>query len=519
MAILDMSDVQQIIDQINRDDEESRRQSFRRRGRIYKDGGKDFLIEYLEQEFGAQALNEMRLAPINVLKSWVDRKSIIYARPAVRTVEGDSDKKLMDYYADRMALDVAMQKANRYYNLYSNCELYILPKARKDGLKDIQMRVMPPWLYSVSTNAMDPSEKDAVIYSSFLSKDQELERKEIQDVSVIQQDRGPMTSPPGEGIDSQQTTSHVSESSTPYIFWTDEQHFTSFGNQIFVDPNNPDGINPIGMMPSVTLRKDVDNEFWAMQGEDLVDMAIATQLMYTDQLTIAKQQGFSLLTIISSEQPKKLEVGLQKAVWLKQKEGEPTPSIGYVSANAPIAEYSALSDRVLEVSSASNLLPSTLFAGGASPDANSGLQEMIKQSATLMEIESQKPVLRDAELESWERIAAWHNLLHDKNELPQEARELGKFSEDFAPQISYQDMKPIESEEQRLNQTKLWMEMGMLSKVDALQKLKPELTEEQAASILEKVQEERVASAERFGLPMNSPSQQQPQSGEEDEDA
>ena len=58
--ILDISDVHKIIGDINLSDEEDRRQTFRRRGRIYKDGGKDFLIEYLEQEFGKEAWNEMR---------------------------------------------------------------------------------------------------------------------------------------------------------------------------------------------------------------------------------------------------------------------------------------------------------------------------------------------------------------------------------------------------------------------------------------------------------------------------
>lgn len=70
-----------IIGQITSSSEEDRRQSARERGRIYKDGGKDFLIERLTQEFGKNALDEMRLAPVNIMKSIVDRKSIIYARP------------------------------------------------------------------------------------------------------------------------------------------------------------------------------------------------------------------------------------------------------------------------------------------------------------------------------------------------------------------------------------------------------------------------------------------------------
>lgn len=501
--ILDTASVNQIIDEVTQTDEKDRRQSFRRRGRIYKDGGKDFLIEHLTKEFGVKALNEMRLAPINVLKSWVDRKSIIYSRPPVRKTESKTDQALMDAYVERTAFDMQMQKANRYFNLYSNCELYTLPKTNRDGTKEPMTRVMPPWLYSVSTEAIDPTEKDVIVYSSFADKDDSLERKEINKVSLIQESAGVRTGKPGQGIDAKQAS--MSGSAVPYIFWTDLQHFTVFNGAVILDEANPDGLNPIGLIPSVTLRKDVDNEFWAMQGEDQVDMAIATQLMFTDQLTIAKMQGFALLVITSKRKPDKMEVGLQKAIHMKVKDGEPTPTVSYLNANAPLTEYSDLAARVLEVSSQSNLLPPSTFGGSKGGDPNSGVQEMIRNSSTLMEIESQKPVLRDAELETWERYKRWHNLLHDKNELPKDLKALGKFSDDFAPVISYQDMKPVESEEQRLKQVQMLMDMGMLTRKKAMKKLNPEMSDEQIETEMKDIEEEKQARVKAFTASQPAP--------------
>ncbi len=509
-----MPNTQQIIGEITQSAEKDRRQTFRRRGRIYKDGGKDFLIEHITQEFGKDAVDEMRLAPVNALKSWVDRKSIIYARPAVRSTEVDTDQGLMDFYVDALGFDNVMAKANRYLNLYSNTELYTIPRP-KGEFRLPNVSVVPPFLYSVVTKPIDETEKSAIIFSSF-NGDSDLNRKQIQKVGNIQEEKSFKTQ--GDKVDSNEA---ALEDSDFYIFWTEESHFTTDSTGgVIVDEFNPEGVNPIGRIPSVTLRKDVDNEFWAMQGEDMVDMAMATQLGLTDLLSIAKMQGFSLLTVTSEERPQRLEMGLNKVIWLKQKIDQPAPSIDYVQASSPIAEYGGLLDRILEISSTSNLLPSNIFSGQGNGDSNSGVHEMMKTAATQMEIESQKPVLRDAELETWVLIKEWHNLLFDKNELPPEARELGKFTEGFNPQITYQDMKPVESEEQRITQVERLMDKGLISKRDAFKKLFPEFTDEQIEAKMQEIEEEKQANMDRFNqqvgaAPQSEDSEEEESDGEE----
>lgn len=490
MGILTASDVTRIIDEITQSAEKSRRQQFRRRGRIYRDGGKEFLIAHIEQEFGKQAVDEMRLAPVNALKSWVDRKSIVYARPPIRQAEGN-DQKLMDFYVDLMGLNVLMAKANRYLNLYSNAELYVIPKRKRDGTRCPYVNVMAPFLYSVSTKPSDHSAKDALIISDF-SDDDQLTRKEIVAVGSITEEKSVKAS--GDLVESNEAA--MSQQGN-YIFWTDEQHFTiTKDGMVLTDPLNPERVNPLGVIPSVTLRKEVDNEFWAMQGEDMVDMAIATQLALTDLLSIAKMQGFSVMVFTGPERPQNAEIGLTKSVWLQSREGQPTPTMQYVQASSPLDQYTALVDRTLEISSTTNLLPSSIFAGKG--NSTSGEHELMKSAATMMEIESQKPVMRDAELEVWMHVAAWHNLLHDSNELPPKARELGKFSDKFSPSIIYQDMKPIETEEQRIKQVQEMDALGVLSEMDKFKKLFPEMDEKQIRAKIAEIKKEKQAAVDAF---------------------
>ena len=491
---LTAGDVNQIIKEVTGSAEKDRRQTFRRRGRIYKDGGKDFLIAHIKEEFGDDAVKEMRLAPVNALKSWVDRKSVIYARPPIRSVKGDPDKKLMDFYVDVMGLDVIMAKSNRYFNLYSNTELYVIPKKWR-GFKLPWVNVVAPFLYSVETDRTDQTEKKVIIFSSFTEKDDDMPAKQVNRVGLIAEEKASKAT--DDKIESNEA--NVADDTT-FIFWTEEEHFTTDNEGVvLINPLNEEDENPIGRIPSVTLRKEVDNEYWAMQGEDMVDMAMATQLALTDLLSIAKMQGFSIIVFTGPERPQNIEIGLNKSVWLKTEADIPAPTMEYVQASSPLTEYTQLVDRMLEISSTTNLLPGTIFGGQS--NSTSGDHELMKSAATMMEIESHKPIMRDAELEVWVLIKEWHNLLFDKNELPPDARKLGKFSEEFTPNVSYQDMKPIETMEQRIKQVDDMDKLGVLSEKDKFQRLFPDMTDDDIKAKLKEIAEDKKARIAEFGFP------------------
>jgi hypothetical protein len=59
MAQINAAEVIRIIGEINQAGEKSRRQELRRRSRIYKDGGKEYLISYITKEFGRDAVNQV----------------------------------------------------------------------------------------------------------------------------------------------------------------------------------------------------------------------------------------------------------------------------------------------------------------------------------------------------------------------------------------------------------------------------------------------------------------------------
>lgn len=506
MFIFSEENINRIIEEVNGEAEKARRAMHERRHKIYLDGGKEYLLEQIEREFSREAVKEMRIAPVNLLKKIIKKKCTIYKESPFRNTELDSDQNLIDYYVEKMSLNEQMLKFDCYRELFSNTVNYIHPIPGGDLIS----RVTPPYLYTLTGSPVDPTKVTSISFNSF---DESGLITPLQDV-------------PGGGNFSRQTQletkegivdsleKDIDDGDRVFISWSESQHITfNEKGEILVQDESGDFSNPIDRMPIVLGRKETDVSVWAEQGEDLVDLAMAAQLALSDILTIAKHQGFSILNIISEEEPKNLTFGLNRAIWLKQTQDGPQPSIGYVQASSPISEYKDLVLDIIGLMLSTNDMSVNTIGGRAQTrNVTSGFQALIEMSDTLEAVELKKPMLKKAEKEMWDIISRWHNYLFDINELSEEARSYGKFSDDFNIEINYSDAKPIESEQERLESVQKLTDLGLITRRDALKKMNPNLTEDQIDVKMEEIEAEK---AERMGM-MRSVFQPKDQGSEED---
>jgi hypothetical protein len=489
MEFLTQDAIHDIIEEIKGDAEISRRAGAKKRHDIYLDGGKEFLLEQISREFSAEAVAEMRLAPINLLKKIVNKRSVVYKVPPVRKTELEPDQSLVDFYVSQLSLNEQMQKANRYFTLFSNCALYVRPSAGK-----LKLSIVPSYLYSIIPNPVDQTVVEAWVFSAFTEEGRVAPQADVPAASGVEgyrRERGIKQA--GDKVASNEKDD--GSGAGQFIWWTNHQHLTTNekGELLNVDPSQPvelQVVNPIEMAPVVNLAKDRDNEPWATQGEDAVDLSLAIMSGWTDLLTIAKHQGFSILTVVSAEEPKQLKIGVNKAVWLRQREGQPAPSISYVTGNSPLAEYKDLLQDLLALLLSSNDMPPNALGGKATKNFTSGFHALIEMSDTLEAVEQDKPALRNAEMQLWEVIKRWHNYLYDLNELDEEARSFGKFSDAFAVSINFRDIKPVESEQEVLATVKQLRDLGLITRRDALKKLHPDMTDEQLDAKLVEIDKE-----------------------------
>lgn len=489
MAMMTDEELKQIIKEINGQEENNRRVLMKRRHDIFKDGGRKFLIEQITREFGKEALDEMRLAPVNLLKKIIAKRSRVYKKPPTRKTTNPKDQVLVDYYVNALDLNVLMQKVNRYYNLFSNCTIYTRP-----GFGGLEAIVVPPYLYSLKANALNQSKIDAFVYSAFVRGDA------MTPVEGVPAASGQENFSLQKGFKSKGDLVSSNEINTDqeanqYLYWSDTEHFTldKDGNKIALNPNmGPEQwLNPIMRMPVVNVTKDRDNEAWATQGEDVIDLTMAIQLGWSDLLTISKHQGFSLLTVVSEEEPKKIAVGINRAVWLRAKPDGVTPSISYVQAQSPLDQYKNLLMDLLGLLLTTNEMdPNSIGGSGSTQNFTSGFHALIAMSDNLEAIESDKPTLMAAELDQWDVIQKWHNYLYDIGALDEDAKALGKFSEEFELQIIYADAKPLQSEQEQVALIKDLRAEGLITRADALKKLNPEMTDDQVLEKIKQIDEE-----------------------------
>jgi len=509
--------IDKILAEIKGQSEVTRRAEALKRHLVYKDGGKRFLLEQIRREFNEDAIDEMRLVPINLLKKIINKRSSLFRKPPVRRTDLDSDQALMDFYVDELDINQVMQKANRYFSLLCNGIIYVLP----DGKGSLKASVIPSYLYSIVPNRIDRCKIDTYVLNAFVEEHRLFASDDIPSATGRQGYSKNVGYTQGSS-DLVASNEHNSDQSRQCIFWSDKYHFTTNGdgNKILM-PDQESDEHGLGRKPIVNFAKDRDNEPWEVQGEDLIDLTMAIQSGWTDVMSIAKHQGFAILTVVSEEEPTKLVIGVNKAIWLKQNKDGPTPSIDYKSSSSNLDQYKDLLSELLALLLSTNdMNPSSIGGAMKSQSFSSGFHALIEMADTLEAREEDKPAMMATEKDLWDVIKTWHNRLYDVGMgdlgLSDEAYALGKFSDDFDPQITFSEVKPIESEQERIGVVQSLMGLRLMTRQDAMKKLYPDLTDDQIDQKLKDIDQEamdRMKSAQDMMGAMGSMPGQAPGAG------
>jgi hypothetical protein len=384
--------------------------------------------------------------------------------------------------------------------LNSNAALYLRPYKNGEDGNVIKGNVTPSYQYSQVGDPMDQCDIGAVVFSAFTQAGRvtpdagQMPATGVESYSQQQQFKS--------GSDLVSSNERDSRDSAPFlVFWTDEQHFTTDGNgSVLPQPDaSPEDQfkNPIGRLSVVLVARDRDNEVWAKQGEDMIDLTIAIQMGWTDVLTIAKHQGFSLLTVTSAEKPEKLNIGVNRAIWNKMGPDGKAASIGYVQANSPLEEYMGLLTELLGLLLSTNGVSVGSISGGKASPQNftSGFHALVAAADSIESVEADKPIMRKAECEAWELIAAWHNWMFDNQLLSEDARAMGKFSDKFKVNIVFAEVKPLESLDEVIARIEKLMGLNLITRSGALKMLNPTLDDKGIDKLLADIDQE---SADRM---------------------
>lgn len=492
----------QVLNSISSDENKNRKLEAKKRYDIFKDGTKKFVVEILKKELSEETFEEIkhRTSNISILRKIIDKKSMVYKNGAVREALDGEQKEAyqncLNFYIDDLNLNTKMKKINRYLELFKNCGYFIAPYTEVDYDNNeevsykLKSQIILPYMCDVIEDDDNPEVARVYIFSYFSQQQEIVKAAEVGQSGV----RGESTASVSASLVEQKNIySDKEEDNLFFIWWSNKYHFTTnIKGEIINGLQNEDLRNPINKLPIVSFAKDQDGEFWAKGGDDLVDGSILINQLLTDMYFIAKIQGQGIFYLIGPKLPKSLKVGPSDALILERKEGDPDTQVGFATSSPPLESHMKMIEQyVALLLSSNNLEPGTINGELSATSASSGIQEMIRMSENIDDIEDQREIYRDNEPEIFEIIRRWHNLYLDRNLLYKKNAELQTFPEgDFslkfpAPDRFVSDKEKLEIIEKRRS-------LMLDTVADGLIRDNPDLNVEQAENKILEILEEKL---------------------------
>ncbi len=481
-----------VIKEINGPENQARKAEHKKRQDLYKDKIKEYVIEQFRKEKLSPATVDLisnRATAVNILKKVINKLSRSYLGDVKRDFKEDAEKfSELDSLID---MSSKMRKADRLEKLHNNCLMGVIPKSVYELSDDVNrfvldIPVLAPYQYDVIEDAADREKARCVILS---------------DTYATTQSLGLDLSQGADGVD-QVIADHPDDHGKPkgpeYIFWTKTYHLTCDAEGKLIKSKSPlDLLNPIQMMPWVTVSEKQDGAYYAQGGNDLIDGTILVNTILTDMIAIANIQGWGQLVITGSNIPDTISGGPHKAIVIEQRSGDPAPSVSFQSANPPLDAWAQMVEQYVALLLTTNdLSPGQVSAKLDAASPASGVSLMIDRSEALDNVADRQKMFKLVERKLWSIAAAWQNLLFDANLLIDDFYALGQLP---MPSVSlkFHEARATLTEKERLENMKARHELGIVSIRDLIKTDNPDMTDEeveQKVLYLESKKMEKVAS-------------------------
>ena len=499
--LLDQNVRAQIIEDIEGVENKQRKNEAYKRYLCYKDQTYKYVISQLSKQFDQETVKEMSYAISNLgfTRKTIDKLARVYKYGVER--EADKFTEALQIASRECDADNGLKKANRYFKLFKNCLIWLVPKpvSFEEGSKqNIHAIPLPPYLYDAVELASNRERPGAIILSDF-----EPEASVQYDPNAATANRGHRAQimyKDGDGKDQLiadqpvDGKDHVDNERKVYVFWSDRYHFKcNKKGEMLTAPE--DMLNPIERLPFVNFAEDQDGQFWAIGGNDLVDGAILVNSMISNINHIAVTQGYGQLVMTGKNLPRNLKVGPNKAVLLPQEEGEPTPTLRFETASPPLDQLRSHVEMYVELLLTTNNLSTSGVASNLNGNQSfpSGIAMVIDRAESMEDVEDQRQIFIDNEPRIWHIYAQWHNLLKGRNELVPALQEISLPTEEFDVALKFGAPAAIESEREKLEVLQIKKDLGLISMVDMIKREWPGLTDEEAEEKLKEILAEKMA--------------------------
>jgi len=485
-----------VIKDIKSSGNQARKREALKRQDCYRDNTIKWVLKSL-RELGLrqETLDMMQnhAANISIVKKIIGKKARCYRGGVLRGTVDESTTNQIMAMASVLNVNSVMKKADAMSELHNNALVMLLPSKTPEGRVRQAATVLGPWQYDVIEDARNPEMPACVILSEWHDKNgtQSFNTDQIQaiDSTDVSEDKVIARGPHSSDLDDAET----------YIWWTGRYHFTTDSAGKVIAKYSPENlVNPIGMIPGVSIDKNQDGAYWGSGGEDLVDGAILVNLLCSDMNHIMYMQGWGLLVLSGPNIPDSYEIGTGKALVLKTNEGQTAPDAKILSTNPPIDSWLKVIEQyvamVLTTNDLSTSAVSMQLDGSTFP---SGIAMLIDKSESIGSIDDKRHTFAHGERRFWKIGAAWQNTYaNSTTPLDGEFAEIGPIKQDVEVNTRFQSEEQVVTEKEKLEIMKLRKEMGLATHLDIIKADNPSMTDEEAKAKMKQIIDELRLSAD-----------------------
>lgn len=380
--------------------------------------------EFTSKYFNSSTLNKIVVGNVNVTKRVIDRISLVYMTPPIRTY---TNEDIIDLFIDK---DLKMQRLERITNLLDGVLLKPCYRIDLNGNGSIEYDII--WDYEPIFDDSDPLTPVAFTYP-------------IAKKSTVLDDTPEM-----------------------YAYWDSENHFTYDNNgKMYTEEDNPDMINPYGRLPFVECFREGKPELDYMDTNpslDLIATNCSINVAETNKAANVMFQSFGYLFVNGAGIDKDtMTIGQDKINYLGVD--------GSISIVSPPNAIPALDESIKSSYKllAQNYHLPTSFVEGTTAESGVALR------------------LRNQELSDDRKsdVTRWREIEYKLFELEQliVAVELGKDAGKLED-VDYSESVDILSDQEQREKWEWELSKGIIDVIDIVMQKNPDLTREEAEEIL-----------------------------------
>ena len=481
-----------ILDDINTEENYSRKREAQRRFDVYRGRQDRYILEKLQNEFSIRTVQEMRkVLSINMTEKIIDELSSIYKNDPDReyTDASDGEKEQLENLLKVSKFNSRMKQANKYYKLWDDLDILVLPKDGK-----IIPRALTKMGYDIVPDVNDPEKAFALILSTFDDNTHASYRND-ENITKDRQDYYNRDNRNQKIADDDDRKKLLQR----FIWWTNELHFTTDGfGAIVGDPIT----NPIGKLPIVNIAEEKDNQYFVRRGAGIIDFAIEFSTVLSDLANIVKMQGYAQAVVSATKKPTDLVVGPMKIIYLEQDTASNVqPTFEFVSPNPDIKNSLEFLETLLRLFLTSrNIDPKSISGKLDGQNFASGVERLLAMIDRFSASQEDLDLFRCAEVEVIDLMRDWSNVMQGVNDDTRLIDELNisRISEAVKLNVKFNGPEAIKTEAEELDIVERRMENGTMSIVGAIERL-DEVDKDKAKEMIEEIKAEELELGDEDG--------------------